>query len=61
MKELFELKQNIAGPTRFNGREFNVTTALVSGHVQFCQNFVVKSAKAVAYLRQEEDGNVELS
>jgi hypothetical protein len=61
MKELFELKQNNAGLSRFNGREASVTTALFSGHVLFCQDFVVKSAKAVSYLRQEEDGNVEVS
>lgn len=53
MKELFELKQNNAGPSRFNAREFAVTTAFSSGHVQFCQNFVVKSAKAVWYVRRK--------
>jgi len=41
-------------------KELFVTTALFSGHVQFCQDFVVESGKAVSYLRQKEDGNVEV-
>lgn len=42
-------------------KELFVTIALFSGHVQFCQDFVVESVKAVSYLRQKEDGNVEVS
>jgi len=42
-------------------KELFVTTALFSGHVQFCQDFVVDSSKAVLYPRQKEDGGVEVS
>ena len=41
-------------------KESFVTAALFSGHVQFCQDFVVESGKAVTYLRHKEDGNVEV-